>query len=152
MPQRENHSPHHMSIKPPANPLFLFVGALFGTALLLSAYVAQVNAAIDLNNPETWPHMGPERFFFFIPVFALFLSAFAALVELVILPRFGHQLRARNSSCWFWVGAAYSLLLLGYNLSFVLGPGQHVLLVSLLATSLAVLLAHRFLPGPRVAA
>src|SRR6266404_291475 len=111
--------------------LCLFLGTLSGCAIVVFSYVALTNASIVPNDEATWPHMAPERFYYFIPVFAILAFAFGALVELLFFQKRGFHLRW--SIAWVMLGLAYSAIWLFYCLALLFGPRLYLLPLSYVA-------------------
>ena len=113
----------------------MYLGALCGTALMLSAYVAFAESSPD---PE-FRHMAPARFYFLIPFFALWPLAFGAVAEAFFFQKRASPLRWQ--SAWVLVGLAYSLVWLTFGLASILQP-FYLLPLSYLGALLSAYLLH----------
>jgi hypothetical protein len=79
-----------------------------GVAIFMVADVQLALASIDPDNPETWPNMGPQIRYFFIPVIAAYVAV-AAVVANLILSLVDHRSMGRLIH-WALLGGAYSLV------------------------------------------
>jgi hypothetical protein len=120
--------------------LLLFLGALAGCAAICSAYVALTYSVMLPGDPRTWPHMAVERFYFFIPLFAIWAFAIGVLDEFLIFQRRGLYLRWPGA--WVLLGLAYSAVWLFYCLSFALPRGLYLLAISYATAAVLAWVIH----------
>ena len=101
---------------------------------------------IDMNDSATWPDMGPEIKYFFIPM----LTGFVALVAVAVNFALSLLDRRRLSQTKHWaaLGAAFALVLVAQPIAALGVKGSVVLWFSAAAALLAVILVRRFFGVP----
>lgn len=126
------------------NLALMYLGAICGTAVLLSAYVSFAGSTPD---PE-FRHMALARFYFFIPFFALWAFSIGVLAEAFWFQRRAPHLRW--SSAWAVLGVAYSLVWLPYGLGAFQFP--YAIPISYLLAAAVAYIAHRVFGARRARA
>ncbi|MGE5492256.1 MAG: hypothetical protein ACM31P_13315 [Actinomycetota bacterium] len=114
--------------------LFVF-GVYLGVAIIVAIDVNVSLAAIDPADPNTWPEMGPQVRYFFVPVFGTILAILAVCLNAIV--GFFHR-RDFHWAVWFMLGAAYSFMLSALPLSRAIHVPALGGTISLLFTVLAV--------------
>jgi hypothetical protein len=79
-----------------------------GVAVFMAVDVQLALARIDPNNSATWPNMGPQIRYLFIPVIAGALAGVAVIVN--VLLSLVDRRRMELLTHWMLLGAAYSLV------------------------------------------
>jgi hypothetical protein len=105
-------------------------------------------ARIDMNDPRTWPDVGPAIKYFFIPV----LTAFVALVAVVVnfaLAFVDHR-RLSQTKHWATLGVAFGLVAVAQPAAALGVNGPIVLWFSVVAALLAAILIRRRYGVPSV--
>jgi hypothetical protein len=108
-----------------------------GVTVFMIADVQLALARIDPNNSATWPNMGPQIRYLFIPVIAGALAGVAVIVNLLLY--LVDRRRMASLSHWVLLGAAYSLIASMFPLRYL---GVHVemaLIVSIVMALACVL-------------
>jgi hypothetical protein len=91
------------------------LGFTTGVFVLVSIAVAIRTSRIDMNDPSTWPNMGPGMSYFAIPDFLL-AAAVPSIVVNWLFNRAGVR-RVVHRRHWFALGEAYSLFAASYPLT-----------------------------------
>jgi hypothetical protein len=108
--------------------LLFLLGATAGVMALIFLDVQISLAAIDPDNPATWPRMGPEIRYLFAPVLLLFVLGVAAVADPVIRVCVSHAALARPKHIVL-LGLCYSLALMALPLRAILPPHPASLLI-----------------------
>lgn len=114
--------------------LFVF-GVYLGVAIIVAIDVNVSLAAINPADPNTWPEMGPQVRYFFVPIFGTILAIVAVCLNVII--GLFHR-RDFHWAVWFILGTAYSLMLSALPLGRVIHMPMLGGTISLLFTVLAV--------------
>lgn len=135
MRQLASHADPMSQAAPHISYFRLLIGALAGTAIILVAYVAQLNSSVVA------PHMAAERFYYFIPGFALFAFLLGAMTEIAVFQSIGWHVRAGVG--WILLGVAYSAVFLPYNLAPFIDSKLLLWAVTLAFATGSIILLHR---------
>lgn len=112
----------------------LILGVYFGVAIIVAIDVNASLAAIDPADARTWPEMGPQVRYFFIPVLGSILAIAAVCINIIV--GLFHR-RDFRWPVWFMLGVAYS-----FALSVLpLGQAIHVPMVANTISALVTVLA-----------
>ena len=120
----------------------MYIGALCGTALQLSAYVSFADSVPD----PGFRHMVPARFYFFAPFFAIWALGIGAVAEIFWFRKRSAPLRWQ--SAWLFLGFAYSGVWLVYGLASVF-QAPYALPLSYISAFLLAYLLHVLCGMPR---
>src|SRR5262245_28528012 len=96
------------------NIVNLILGLACGLAIITIADVELSLAVINMNDPSTWPQMGPQIRYFVMPVVGIMIAGIAILVELSLFRWLKQNTKLKFA--WFCLGLSYSLIQLDFVL------------------------------------
>ncbi|HEY0684011.1 MAG TPA: hypothetical protein VGD45_16895 [Steroidobacter sp.] len=119
----------------------MLLGICAGLSFFVFIGVQIALARIDMDDPATWPNMGPQMAYFGIPMFSAFVAIPSVLIN--VLLDLTKQRRVRLPMHWFWLGAAYSLLGTSYPMAVAGMNGTASLLIGGAAAIAAAFIVRR---------